>query len=274
MHSKSDVCKRTEEPPNVRNNPTMPKAHQQWKVLPHGKLHEIDPNILTVTGNIHMPLTELPRRMTVARLWDGRLVVFSAIALDEPGMRTLEAYGQPAFLVVPSDKHRLDAKIWKDRYPGMRVVTPEGSRRKVEEVVPVDTTQPLFDDPNVQFVTVPGTGRHEAALLIHTSQGTTLVLNDLVGNIRNMAGFGGWFLRTMQFAGDEPQVPRPVKWTMVEDKAALRAQFLEWAALPVLRRILVSHGETIDFQPAEALRDLAQSLAQERSHPARAASST
>jgi hypothetical protein len=78
----------------------------------------------------------------------------------------------------------------------------------------------------------------------------------------------------MQFAGEEPQVPRPVKWTMVEDKAALRTQFLEWAALPNLKRILVSHGEPIDFQPAEALRDLAQSLAPERPVPARAASST
>lgn len=252
----------------------MPKAHQQWKVLPHGRLSELDPNILSVTGNIHMPLTDLPRRMTVARLPGGRLVVFSAIALDEPGMQVLESYGQPAFLVVPSDKHRLDAKIWKDRYPALQVVTPEGSRKKVEEVVSVDTTAPQFGDPSVQFVTVPGTGRHEAALLIHTTNGTTLVLNDLVGNIRNMTGFGGWFLRRMKFAGEEPQVPRPVQWTMVEDKAALRAQFLEWAELPGLKRILVSHGEPIDFQPAEALRDLAQSLAPERPDSARASVQT
>jgi len=59
----------------------MPKAHQQWKVLPHGRLHEIDPNILTVTGTISMPLLKLPRRMTVARLTGKRLVIFSAIAL-------------------------------------------------------------------------------------------------------------------------------------------------------------------------------------------------
>jgi hypothetical protein len=238
----------------------MPKAHQQWKVLPHGRLYEIDQNILTVTGILHMPLTELPRRMTVARLADRRLVVFSAIALDESGMQTIESYGRPAFLVVPSDKHRLDAKIWKDRYPALEVVAPEGSRRKVEEVVPVGTTEPRFNDPSVQFVTVPGTGRREAALLIHTPNGATLVLNDLVGNIRKTTGFGGWFLRRMKFAGDEPQLPRPVKWTMVDDKAALREQFLQWAALPTLRRILVSHGESIEYQPAETLRDLAHGL--------------
>ena len=241
----------------------MPKIHQQWTVLPHGKLAEIEPNILTVTGTIRMPLMDLPRRMTVARLADKRLVIFSAIALDESSMRVFETYGHPAFLVVPSNKHRLDAKIWKMRYPAMQVVAPEGSREKIQEVVAVDTTEPHFGDSGVQFVTVPGTTRHESALLIHTPNGTTLVLNDLVGNIRHATGLGGWFLRLMKFAGDEPQIPRPVMRRLVEDQVALRIQFLKWAALPKLRRIIVSHGEPIDDEPAEALRDLAQTLALE-----------
>jgi hypothetical protein len=79
-----------------------------------------------------MPLMDLPRRMTVVRLIDSRLVVFSAIALDEVEMAALEAFGRPTFLIVPSDKHRLDAKIWKDRYPEIQVVAPEGARTKVQ----------------------------------------------------------------------------------------------------------------------------------------------
>jgi hypothetical protein len=260
FYKQPGVWDRTDAPPRVGNNPTMPTPNLQWKVLPHGKLAEIDPNILTVTGRIHVPLTDLPRRMTVARLTGRRLVVFSAIALNEASMRMLENFGQPAFLVVPSDKHRLDAKAWKDRYPAMQVVTPEGSRKKVEEIVPVDTTEPHFDDQNVQFVTVPGTGSQEGALLIHTPHGATLVLNDLVGNIRYTSGLGGWFLRLMKFAGDGPQIPRPVKWTLIDDQGALRAQLLQWSALPALRRILVSHGEPIDYKPAEVLRDLAHTL--------------
>ncbi len=59
----------------------MTKPFKHWKVLSHGKLKQIDDNILTVTGDIHMPLMDLPRRMTVVRLSDSRLVVFSAIAL-------------------------------------------------------------------------------------------------------------------------------------------------------------------------------------------------
>jgi len=233
---------------------------QQWKVLPHGKLSAIDDNILTVTGDIHMPLMDLPRRMTIVRLNDSRLIVYSAIALDEDEMASLEAYGRPAFLIVPSDKHRLDAKIWKDRYPLMQVVAPEGVRAKVNETVPVDTAAPDFGDPHVQFVTVPGTRGHESALVVRSASGITLVLNDVVGNIRNVSGFGGWLLHLAGFAGDDAQIPKVVKMLMIEDTNALRLQLQQWSEIESLKRILVSHGSVIDENPRQTLRDLASSL--------------
>src|SRR5262245_25342456 len=239
----------------------MTRPFREWKVLPHGKLSQLDDNILTVVGEIRMPLMNLPRRMTVVRLSDGRLVVFSAIALDEEEMAALEAWGRPAYLIVPSDKHRLDARIWKDRYPQMQVVAPEGAREKVAETVPVDTTAPRFDDPNVNFMTVPGTRGREAVLLVRTPNGTTLVLNDVVGNIQDASGVGGWLLRVAGFAGDEAQIPKVVKMAMIEDANALRAQLLQWSGIESLRRILVSHGRPIEENPRETLRDLASSLA-------------
>jgi hypothetical protein len=238
----------------------MSKPLQQWKVLPHGKLTKIDDNIMTVTGDIHMPLMDLPRRMTVVRLSDGRLVVFSAIALDEDEMARLEAFGRPAYLIVPSDKHRLDAKIWKIRYPEMRVVAPEGSRKAIAKVVPVDTSAPRFDDPNVQFVTVPGTREHESALVVHTRNGTTLVLNDIVGNIRNASGVGGWLLGVVGFAGKKARIPGVVKMAMIKDKEALRAQLMDWSRIESLKRIIVSHGSAIEDNPRQVLWDLADSL--------------
>jgi len=238
----------------------MSETQPSWKVLPHGTPSEIDENILTVTGTIEMPLLQLPRRMTVARLADARLVVWSAIALDDAGMKKIEAYGEPAWLVVPNDHHRLDAGAWKRRYPRLRVVAPEGARKKIEEAVPVDTTAPHFGDPKVRFVVVPGTRGHEAALVVENRSGTTLVLNDIVANIRGAKGFGGWLLGLMGFAGDEPHVPRPIALMLVDDKAALKRQLLEWAGIETLRRIIVSHGDPITSDPQQALRDLAASL--------------
>ena len=238
----------------------MPKPFTEWKVLPHGKLTAIEDDILTVVGDIPMPVGDMKRRMTVVRLRDRRLVIFSAVALDEEEMRALEEFGEPAFLIVPNDHHRLDSKIWKDRYPAMQVITPEGAREKVEKAVPVDATSADFDDPDVALITVPGTRGHEAALEVRGPNGTTLVLNDVVGNMRDTSGFGGWLLRMMGFAGDKPHVPFPVKVAIINDKAALAVQLRRWAELPSLKRILVSHGSTIEDDPRGALRELAVSL--------------
>jgi hypothetical protein len=238
----------------------MSRPFTEWKVLPHGKLTPIEDNILTVVGEIPMPVGDIVRRMTVVRLRDRRLVIFSAISLGQEEMRALEDFGEPAFLIVPNAHHRLDCKIWKDRYPAIQVIAPEGAREKVEKIVPVDATRADFDDPNVILVAVPGTREREAALEIIRPNGTTLILNDVVGNIRNASGFGGWFLRMMGFAGEKPHIPVPVKMTMVSDKAAFAAQLRRWAEMP-LKRVLVSHGSTIEHDPRGVLRELAASLA-------------
>ena len=238
----------------------MPQPLEAWKVLPHGKLVEVDDNLLTVVGRLQMPLAEIPRRMTVVRLHDARLVIYSAIALDEIEMAALEDYGEPAFLVVPGDHHRLDAKPWKLRYPRLVVVAPAGAREAVEQAVHVDTTAPFFDDPDLDWVAVPGTLEHEAALVVRAPGGTTIVLNDLVANIRNATGFGGWLLHVMGFAGDEPSIPAVRKLALVKEPEALSAQLLAWSEIVDLRRILVSHGDPIDDDPRAALRELAASL--------------
>jgi len=233
---------------------------RKWEVLPHGKLIALEKNILTVEGELTMPLVKLRRRMTVVRLRDGRLVVFSAVALDEDQMQEIEAFGRPAFLIVPNDHHRLDCKIWKDRFPGITVIAPPGACNKVMKVVGVDATHGDFDDPDVRLVIVSGTRAHEVALEVSGENGMTLIVGDIIANIHDEAGFGGWLLRIMGFAGDEPHVPGPVRLAMIGDKKALAAQLRRWAQMPLLRRIVVSHGDIIENDPQGALRALAEKL--------------
>ncbi len=239
----------------------MPRPFQTWKVLPHGKLTAIDENLLTVVGDLPMPMGEFPRRMTVARLRDGRLVIFSAIALDEPEMTALERFGHPTFMIVPGDRHRMDAKIWKQRYPRLVVIAPEGAREKVEEVVRVDATTFDFRDPSVQLVTVPGTDGHEAALVVRGEHGVSLVVNELIWNVDNRPGFGGWLMKVAGLTKSEPQIPSVVSITGIKDKPALQSQLNAWSELYGLKRIIVSHGDIIEDNPAFVLRDLAHQLA-------------
>jgi len=234
----------------------MTAPFKEWTVVPHGKLVPLDERILTVVGDLKMPLLELPRRMTVVRTDSGELVIFSAIALRAPEMAELEAFGRPAFLVVPSERHRLDAPAYLRRYPDLTVVAPRGGAEKIREVVRVDTSTPDFGDPTIRYVEVAA----DSALEVDGDDGLTIVVNDLIGDIHGETGLGGWLLRVMGFAGDDPHVPAPVKLTLGKRKGEVAQQFRRWAARDDLRRIVVSHGDTIEEDPKAVLLTLAESI--------------
>jgi hypothetical protein len=238
----------------------MTAPHEQWTVLPHGRLQQIEDSILIVTGTVKMPIGTFERRMSVVRLSDGALVLYSPVALDEEQMRQIESFGRPAFLIVPGRHHRMDVKPFKDRYPDAKVITASGARADVEEVVRVDATDVEFPDPSVRFCVVPGTGQDEAALVISGPSGTTLILNDILANVQNATGVDGVIARLFGFAGDKPQIPLPEKLGVIDDRKALAAQFRAWAVLPI-KCLLMSHGEPITDDPSGVLREVAATLA-------------
>jgi hypothetical protein len=234
----------------------MTAPFKEWTVLPHGKPTRINERIVEVVGELKMPLLELPRRMTVVRLHTGGLAIFSAIALQEPDMAEIEALGRPAFLIVPSLRHRLDAPAYATRYPSIIVVAPRTGKEKIAEVVRVDTSTPDFGDPSVRYVEIVG----DSALEVDGDDGLTIIVNDLIGDIHGERGIGGWLLRVMGFAGDDPHVPAPVKILLGKHKSEVAQLFRRWADRDDLRRIIVSHGDTIMADPRGVLRTLAASL--------------
>jgi len=231
------------------------KPHKTWKVLPHGEIEKLAENLYTVVGKLRMPFGETPRRMTMVRLTGGRLAIYSAIALDARRMAQLEALGRPAFLIVPSSLHRLDAHPWRDRYPDLTVYAPEGACVKISEVVAVDDTQFDLGDPSVRVEHVPGTKRRELSMLVDTPTGKTLVVNDLIFNLPEMKGIAGLGLRVLGFGPGHPTMPRAVVRKLVDDSEQVNAQLRAWASMD-LERVLVSHGAPIEH-PRETLLQLA-----------------
>ncbi|HEX7476708.1 MAG TPA: hypothetical protein VF331_02775 [Polyangiales bacterium] len=123
----------------------------------------------------------------------------------------------------------------------------------MEEVVHVDATSVSFGDPSVHFVVLPGTGDREAALLVETSHGTTLVLNDVIFNLANRPGLSGWLFKAFGMTGDEPHVPPVIKLRLIENQAALAAQLDLWARMPRLQRVIISHGSIVENDAAGVL---------------------
>jgi hypothetical protein len=236
-----------------------PKAHTEWTVLPHGPIERLSERLWRLEGSL--PGMPLRRVMAVARRSDGGLVVHNPIAVEPPVIAELEAWGPIAAIIVPNGYHRLDARVFHDRYPGARVECPSGARAKVEQVVPV--TGGYEDEPGdaaVALQTLDGTAAGEGVMIVRDGDGASLVFNDLVFNMPHLPGATGFVLRWITGSSGGPRVSRIGRWFLIKDKSALRAHLERLAATPGLRRIVVSHHEVIERDPARVLRDVAATL--------------
>jgi hypothetical protein len=227
----------------------MPKAFDSWKVFPHRPLEKLEPNLWRVEGDL--PNGNGTRVMTIAKLADGRLVIHSCIALEEELMKEIEAFGTPAFLLVPNGFHRLDSKVYKERYPQLKVLCPTAEKKKVEQVVAVDGNYgEVPKDDGVRVFELEGTKGHEGVIEVHSPSGTSLVFNDSVNNVPKLGGLFGFMLSPT----GRPSVPRIFRWFFVKDKSVFIAHVEKLAAIADLKRVIVSHGKMMDQKPADDLK--------------------
>src|SRR6186713_93027 len=61
----------TAAPGVAQHTALMTAPFKEWTVLPHGDLTHVNERIVTVVGDLQMPLLHLPRRMSVVRLSSG-----------------------------------------------------------------------------------------------------------------------------------------------------------------------------------------------------------
>jgi hypothetical protein len=229
----------------------MAKAHTSWTVLDHGPIERLAENLWWVQGAL--PGMSLKRTMVIARLSDGRLVIHNGIALEPAAMQDIERWGTPAFLIVPNGGHRLDAPAYKARYPQLRVLTPRGSRERVEQVVAVDGSYEDFPpDAEVRFETLRGVGDAEGAMIVSSQDGTTVVLNDAMFNMDRKRDPLGFFFTTLLGSAPGPRVSRLSKLVYVKDKRALREEFARYAEIPDLTRVIVAHEKIASGPEARA----------------------
>jgi hypothetical protein len=85
---------------------------------------KLEGNLWTVDGDIRLPGGVFVRKMVLMRLRDGRIVIHSAIALEQSAMTQIERWGEPAFCIVPNKRHRLDAPAFRRHYPALSMICP------------------------------------------------------------------------------------------------------------------------------------------------------
>ncbi len=237
----------------------MASAEGTWTAHPHGPIEKIGSRIWRVQGDV--PGMPLKRVMTIARLSDGRLVIHSAIALDEAAMREIDAWGEVAFVLVPNGFHRLDAAAFARRYPSAKVLCPRGSRAKVAAVVPsVGDYSELPSDAGVSLALIDGVGDQEGVMTVRDESGVSLVVTDTVFNMPHLHGAQGLVLKHVTQSSGGPRVTRIARMFLVKDKKAFAAHLERMAQTEGLARVIVGHHEMITDAPADTLRRVAATL--------------
>jgi hypothetical protein len=237
----------------------MTKPPRPWTVVPHGPLEQLDRNLHAIEAEVP-GIAGLRRRMAIVRRSDGGLLFFNAVPVGDEALAQIRALGTPAILVIPQQLHAMDAHAFRERL-GVRVYAPAVARGAVAERVAVDGSfEDIPPDPAVSVIPVAGFKTGEGMALVRSGDRVSLVVADVVLNVPHAPGFQGLVFRLLGMTGERPRLPAPIRWRVLRDPRALRAQLEELARTPGLTRIVPSHGPVVDRDPAGALREIAASL--------------
>jgi hypothetical protein len=230
----------------------MPKVLTEWTVYPHDPIEKLGDNLWRVSGR----LGDIQRQMVLAKRKDGGVVIYNAVALDEPQMKELEAWGDPAVLVVPNGYHRVDCGIWKARYPKLKVVAPPKGAKRVGKIVAVDhVTEEAPKDDTVKLFSMDGCA-FETCLEVRTGDQLTLSFCDTILNVPKRTGMIGFMLAP----SGEVSAPRMMRWMAIKDKRAFAAHLEKLASEPGLARVFFGHGAPVTENAPAALRKVAAQL--------------
>jgi hypothetical protein len=247
-------------------------TQDEWQshILPHGAIEELAPNLWHVTGTLPSS-TIVPREMVLYRLADASLLIHGAIALNEAGMAKLESLGTPKILVVPNRIHRLDAGVYKQRYPQLIIVCPAAAKPYVEQVVAVDgIAEEVLRAYGIICHEPAGIRPQELVYELPLPTGKALVFTDILFNLNKsylqqhlptgeflLQWIGASAIGSSGFFG----ITGLGRRFFLSDRNAYR-QWLEALAdgIPDLRVISVAHGSPIVADCNYRLREAAARL--------------
>ncbi|HKO51292.1 MAG TPA: hypothetical protein VJV79_26465 [Polyangiaceae bacterium] len=223
-------------------------------IYPYGPPIERAENLWQIIGTLKFPV---PRNMTIVRNRHGELLIYSAIAMHEEGMRLLEALGRPAVMVIPHRRHQMDAAFYKARYPALRVLAPDAGRVRH---VAVDGGLAELAEFGVQAYVLPGNTYEDVVLDIPLPGGRALCVCETLGNVAPPPGLASVLFRLLGPPGGSFGIARAVRLREVRGTAQLRAWLETQAERADVRCLLFGHGEPLTSDIPDALRRAAAQL--------------
>ena len=165
-----------------------------WIVKPHDALQKLEPELWAVESDIKTG-GAIRRRMGIIRLPDGGIAFLNAVPLRDETMREIEAWGTPAFLIVPTGYHTLDIAPFKARYPQIKVLAE--SPRVAKRVEVAGGWDFFPSSGRIKAIRLRGI-KGEAAFRVG---GTLVIPGDAMMNLPHLPGFEGFVWRLLGSTG-------------------------------------------------------------------------
>ena len=189
---------------------------------------------------------EMGARMTVVRLPESKLLLFSPIKAELSLVGAMQELGEVAHLVAPNRLHHLFVGEWKEAFPDATLHVAPGLETKRADLeidgILSSTPEPAWAGVVDQQLMEGFPFASEVAFFHRPS--ATLIIHDLAFNIgQNNAPLTRSGFRMMGAYGR--LAVTPLERVMIRDKAAFRRSLevvLEWP----FERIVMAHGEVLE----------------------------
>ena len=222
-------------------------------IVADGALTPFAEGVWVDTAPVRFLGMQLTATMTVLRLSDGNLLLYSPLALTPERRAAIEALGPVAHLYAPNLYHHLWIGEWAAAFPSARLHAPVGLAKKRRDLR-IDRAHNAAPEPAfaavIDELRIDGFRLEESVLVYRPAR--TLVVADLVHNIgRPQHRWTKFYSRTMGFY-DRVAVSRMIRWAAFSDRAAARRSLDELLARP-FDRLIVGHGAPLAAGGREAL---------------------
>lgn len=221
-------------------------------MLVHMPLEPIAPGVWAAPmAHVYMGL-HIGTRMTVVRLSDGSLLLYSPIRLDDALKAEVDALGPVSHIVAPSRFHHVYFGEVASAYPDAKKHGAEGLEKKRKDLS-FDSVLGESDADwanDLQSRKVDGCAIGETVLFHPASR--TLITSDF---LQNFDSSDHWATRQyLKLAGihRRTNVSVPVRITYRDRRASRRAvdEIIEWAP----EQITLAHGRPIQSDGEQAIR--------------------
>lgn len=207
------------------------------------KLVEIADGVFGVNTEFKLGAgVKLPLRMTVLRDGDG-LALVAPIPIDDALAQELSAHGPVRHLLAPNLLHHAYVAAAQERYPEARALAAPGlaDKRKDLSFDGELGTGELSED--IRTLHVQGADKLSEVVFLHRPS-RTLVVTDLVFNIRDATGMSKFVLAMMSRALGRVEQSRLCRW-LTTDRDATARSVEDLLALD-FDRVVMAHGEVIE----------------------------